>query len=222
MNVFVLYWHPEPKSFNHALFDAATTALKDAQHEVKTSNLHEMQFDPLSSRKNFKTVKDPNYLNIPLEESYAAKENGFADDIEAEIQKMEWCDLMIWQFPLWWLGMPAMMKGWVDRVFARRRTYGHSQFHKDGVFAGKNAMLSTTTGVVEHAYKPDGETGDIMSLLRPMHYGVLAFTGFGVLKPNVVFSPTRMTDDQRASEIDKFAKRLRYIENEKPLQKSEL
>jgi NAD(P)H dehydrogenase (quinone) len=34
------------------------------------------------------------------------------------MQKIEWCDLMIWQFPLWWFSVPAILKGWFDRVFA--------------------------------------------------------------------------------------------------------
>ena len=44
---------------------------------------------------------------------------------KAEIAKLEGCDLMVWQFPLWWFGLPGPLKGWVDRVFAMGRTYGN-------------------------------------------------------------------------------------------------
>src|SRR5579864_3621873 len=38
------------------------------------------------------------------------------EDVETEIEKIEWCDLMSWQFPLWWFELPGILKGWVDRV----------------------------------------------------------------------------------------------------------
>jgi NAD(P)H dehydrogenase (quinone) len=130
---------------------------------------------------------------------------------------MEWCDIMIWQFPLWWLGMPAMMKGWVDRVFARRRTYGHSDYHSEGVFSGKRAMISTTTGVAEGAYRKDGPSGDISGLLRPVHHGVLKFTGYSVLAPHVVYSPIRMTEQERCDALNSFSERVIQLPDELPI-----
>ena len=68
MKVFVVYWHPEPRSFNAAMFDTARETLATAGHEVRTSDLHRMGFDPVSGRKNFKTVKDADYLKLQIEE----------------------------------------------------------------------------------------------------------------------------------------------------------
>ena len=100
MRVFIVYSHPEPQSFNAAMFRTACETLAGAGHKVSTSNLQEMSFDPVSSRKNFTTIKDPIYFKQQVEEMYATEMNGFAEDIESEIRKIEWCDLMIWQFPL--------------------------------------------------------------------------------------------------------------------------
>lgn len=55
---------------------------------------------------------------------------------------------MIWQFPLWWFSVPGILKGWVDKVFAMGRTYGGGRIYEKGVFQGKKAMLSLTTGGV--------------------------------------------------------------------------
>jgi NAD(P)H dehydrogenase (quinone) len=74
MKFFVVYWHPEPKSFNHAMYESACTAIELAGHELQTSDLHSMNFDPISSRKNFKTTRDPDYLSLPLEEAHATIE----------------------------------------------------------------------------------------------------------------------------------------------------
>ncbi len=218
MNVFVVCCHPEPKSFNHAMFSVARDKLGEAGHQVKTSDLYRMEFDPMSGRKNFTSVADPDYLKLPIEEAHATEVGGFAPEIEAEIRKLEWCDLMIWQFPLWWFGMPAGLKGWIDRVFARRRVYGHRNTFEKGVLRGKKAMLSFTTGVSEQGYQPGGPGGDILQIVKPIHYGVLQFTGFGVLAPHCVYSPIRMSDQQRESELNRYAERITGIFSEPTLE----
>jgi putative NADPH-quinone reductase len=143
-------------SFNGAMYRAAVETLLTEGHEVETSDLYQMDFDPVSERHNFTTVKDPNYFKPQIEEVFATEADGFAEDIENEIEKIEWCDLMIWQFPLWWFGLPGILKGWVDRVFAMGRTYGGDKLYANGVFRDKKALLSLTTGGPAPAYVKGG------------------------------------------------------------------
>jgi NAD(P)H dehydrogenase (quinone) len=124
MNVLLLLAHPERRSFNGAMFDIAADTLRAAGHEVATSDLYRMGFDPVSSRRNFVSIKNADYLKLQVEEMHASEVGGFAIEVETEMAKIEAADLMIWQFPLWWFGLPAILKGWVDRVFAMGRTYG--------------------------------------------------------------------------------------------------
>ena len=217
MKVLVVLAHPEPMSFNGAMYRAATEALLREGHEVKVSDLYQMDFDPVSGRHNFTTVKDPNYFKPQIEEMFATEAHGFADDIETEIQKIEWCDLMIWQFPLWWFGLPGILKGWVDRVFAMGRTYGGDKLYANGVFKGKKALLSLTTGGPAPAYAKGGFQGDIHAILRPIQRGMLQFVGFEVLAPQVIYGPVRMDDSQRKELLTAYAERLKSIENEKPI-----
>ena len=214
MKVFVVYWHPEPQSFNGAMFRTACEAIAGAGYEVRTSNLHEMRFDPVSSRKNFTTVKDPNYFKQQIEEMHATEMNSFSAEIVFEMEKIEWCDLMIWQFPLWWFGLPAALKGWVDRVFAMGRIYNFEHIYGTGFFRGKRALLSLTTGGPEEAYREGGFNGDIAAILRPIHRGMLQFVGFDVLAPQIVYAPVRMTDEQRQHYMTAYAKRLKEIAQE--------
>ena len=94
---------------------------------------------------------------------------------------------MIWQFPLWWFSVPGILKGWVDKVFAFNRVYGRGRFYEKGLFRGKRALLSLTTGGSgEAAYQPGGFNGDINGVLRPIQRGMLEFVGFDVLKPQIV------------------------------------
>jgi NAD(P)H dehydrogenase (quinone) len=218
MNVFVVVWHPEPRSFNSAMFRTAWETLAAAGHEVRTSDLAAMRFDPVSGRSNFTTVKDAAYLKPQVEEMYATEQHGFVPEIAAEQQKLEWCDLMIWQFPLWWFGLPAALKGWVDRVFAMGRIYGGGRIYQTGVMRGKRALLSLTTGGPEESYRPGGFNGDLAGVLRPIQRGILQFVGFEVLAPQVVYVPPRLTEEQRAQHLAAFASRLQTIGEESPIE----
>jgi len=229
MKVFIVHAHHEPKSFNGALTSAAQRVLTSDGHEVKVSDLYAMKFDPVSDRRNFASVKNPDYLKQQVEEMHASEVNGFAPDIKGEIEKVKWCDLMIWQFPLWWFSMPAILKGWVDRVFAMGLAYGQGRAYERGVFQGKRAMLSITTGGSGEAFaeKSDplrgfhgghGFHGDIHGILRPIQRGILRFTGFDVLRPNIVYGPVRLTDEQRREYLDAYAGRLRNIWHESPIE----
>jgi NAD(P)H dehydrogenase (quinone) len=214
VNVFILLAHPEHQSFNGAMFRTAVETLTAEGHEVRTSDLHAMQFNPVSGRHNFITVKDADYYKQQIEERHATETYGFADDIEGEIQKIEWCDLMIWQFPLWWFGLPGILKGWVDRVFAMGRTYGGERIYANGAFKGKRAMLSLTTGGPVPAYVKGGFNGDIQAILRPVHRGMLQFVGFDVLAPQIAYGPVRLEQAQRTALLAAYAERLKTIAEE--------
>ena len=217
MKVFIVYAHPEPKSFNSALFRVAQDVFREGGHEVQVSDLYAMGFNPVVSRKNYTSVKDPETFKPQIEDMHATESGGFAPDIEAEIRKMEWCDFMLWQHPLWWFGLPAILKGWVDRCFAMGRTYGGGRLYENGVFKGKRAMLSITTGGPAEAYAKGGFNGDINAVLRPIHRGILNFTGFDVLAPHIIYAPVRLRDEQRKAILEGYSRRLRQIDKEGPV-----
>ncbi len=221
MKIFIVYAHAEPQSFNGALFRTAQETLLGAGHSVVASDLYAQKFDPVSDRRNFTTVKNPDFFKQQIEEMHATEVGGFAPDVEAELRKMETCDLMIWQFPLWWFGLPAILKGWVDRVFAMGRTYGGERFYENGVFQSKRALLSVTTGGPESVYQKGGWNGDIHGILRPIQRGILRFTGWEVLVPNISYAPVRISSEERQAYCKAWATRLRAIESEKPIEVGE-
>jgi len=221
MKVFIVYVHPEPHSFNGALSRAAQDTLCAAGHDVVISDLYAMKFDPVSDRRNFTTVKNPEFFKQQNEEMYATEAGGFAPEVEAELRKMEACDLMIWQFPLWWFGLPAILKGWVDRVFAMGRASRRGRIYGHGMFRGKRALLSLTTGGAESSYVTGGEEGDILAILRPIQRGIFAFTGFSVLAPSIYYGPVRVEETVRARWLAEYAERLKSIHEETPIEVGE-
>jgi len=214
LNVLIVFAHPEPKSFNGAMFRTAVATLEAEGHTVVTSDLYRLGFNPVSSRDNFISVQDADVLKLQAEERHAAGAHGFVQDLEAEIAQVEAADLMIWQFPLWWFGLPGILKGWVDRVFASGRAYGPGERYETGLFRGKRALLSLTTGGPPEGYAPDGANGDILGILRPIHRGMLEFTGFEVLAPQVHYGPVRVEPAEREAWLAAWAERLRHIQEE--------
>jgi NAD(P)H dehydrogenase (quinone) len=215
--VFIVHAHPEPQSFNGALTRRAQEVLEAQGHQVKVSDLYAMKFDPVSDRRNFLGVKDADYFKQQAEEIHASQTGSFAPDVLAEIEKLEWCDALILQFPLWWFGLPGILKGWADRVLVMGRIYGGGKWHDNGVFRGKRAMLSLTTGGPESMYSPAGLNGEIGAILYPINHGILRFTGFDVLPPFVAWSVARAGDAGRAAQLDQYSDRLRTLWETAPI-----
>lgn len=216
MKILIIYAHPEPQSMNGAMFTTAVNTLTKAGHEVQVSNLYAMQFNPVSDRANFTSVNNPGYFKQQNEEVYASQVKGFTALIEEEQQKVEWCDLMIWQFPLWWFSVPAILKGWVDRVFAMGRFYKNGRIYENGIFRGKKALLSLTTGGPEANYIKE-RYGDLAGILHPLQRGILEFTGFSVLRPYVVYGTEKQSAEELGQELEVWKTRLIDIFDESPI-----
>lgn len=216
MNILIVYAHPEPASFNAAMTARAAELLGDAGHKVVISDLYAQNFDPVSDRRNFIGMADPGRFDQQVEERAASapadEHVGFAPDIQSEIEKLRAADLVIFQFPLWWLGMPAIMKGWIDRVFAIGVAYGGGRWFDRGALSGKKAMLSVTIGGPADAYSNHGIYGPIDAVLHPIHRGVLGFVGFQIIEPFIVYGPGRMSTGERALILDQFAQKLSTID----------
>jgi len=180
--------------------------------------LYAMAFNPVSDRRNFTTVKDPAYFKQQAEELHATEVNGFAPEIATEMAKLEWCDALVLQFPLWWFSLPAVLKGWVDRVFAMGRIYGAGKWYDQGVFKGKRAMVSLTTGGPEPMYSTTGLNGDIDVILYPINHGILRFVGFDVLPPFIAWSVARASADRRQQYLERYRQRLLALWETPPIQ----
>jgi NAD(P)H dehydrogenase (quinone) len=220
MNVLIVHAHPEPRSFSSALARTASEALSAAGHAVTVSDLYAAAFDPVSGRHNFVTVRNPDYYKQQQEELYASENNGFAPDVEAEVRKLEAADLLVFSFPLWWFGMPGILKGWVDRAFPMGRVYGGGRFYENGLGAARKAraLILMTTGGGPAAVSGRGVNPSLRSILSPIQHGIFWFNGFLPLDAFVVWSPARLTDEARGHWLGQLRARLAGVFDERPIQ----
>jgi NAD(P)H dehydrogenase (quinone) len=185
----MVYAHPNPASFNAAMRDAAVDELGRAGHLIELSDLYAMDFDP--------ALRGPELL-------------GDLGAIQGELDKVRRADLLLFQFPDWWYGMPAIMKGWVDRVFAFGFAYDDEHFLERGLLSGKKAMLSMTVGAREEYYRQAPQRG-LSRVLEPLHYGIFNYCGMEVLPPFFVYGPGLMDAGERAAALEAYRERLRNV-----------
>lgn len=218
MNVLIVLAHPEPYSFTAALKNTAVAALEKAGHTVVVSDLYAMGWQAALSAADFVGEHaDRNYLDLSREQEHAFANNTFADVVKAEQDKVSQADLILFQFPIWWFSMPGILKGWVDRVFARGFAYSTGRKYSSGHFKGKKAMLCVTTGTASTLYEPNGIDGDLHHILWPIHNGMLAYTGFTVLPPYAAWMPARVSEQERDDYLKGYAERLAHIDSVEPL-----
>lgn len=209
--LFVLA-HPEPTSFTASLTRNGMRILEQEGHVTDVADLYAMKFDPVSDRRNF-IAANANRFDQQAEEKLASANDGFSPDPQREMDGLAACDVLILQFPIWWLGMPAIMKGWIDRVFAIGRTYGDGRWFDRGMMRGKRAMLAVTIGGTEQAYSNDGIYGPALDVLRPINHGILAFCGFDVVEPFIAYAPARKSERERQAMFTAYSNRLLNIDS---------
>ncbi|MCV9935604.1 NAD(P)H-dependent oxidoreductase [Boseaceae bacterium BT-24-1] len=213
MKVLLVFAHPERRSLNGALRDIAVAELEAQGHEVRVSDLYAEGWKSEVDRADFPNWPQGEGLRVGAASKKSFEAGALTDDVKAEIEKLLWADTLILQFPLWWYTMPAILKGWVDRVYAYGFAYGVGE-HSDkrwgerfgeGTLAGKRAMLIVTTGGWEEHYSARGINGPIDDLLFPINHGILYYPGYEVLPPYVVYQVDRF----QQADFDRVAGQLR-------------
>jgi NAD(P)H dehydrogenase (quinone) len=205
MNVLIVYAHPNPRSFNAAMREAAVDTLTEAGHAVQVSDLYAMHFKATLDEHDFKERQNPNFFDPINEQYHAAMRGSFADDIAKEIEKVDWANLVIFQFPLWWQSFPAILKGWCDRVLANGIAVNFATY--DPLLSGKKALLAFTTGGGAAMYAPDGPVGDINVLLT-FARNMFRTAGIEVLPPFVAYGVRSLSSDEREVELQRYRERL--------------
>ena len=115
MRVLVIYCHPCPESFVAAVRDAALDGLKGAGHEARLVDLYALGFDPVLSAQERRDYHTPGINEAGVSEHLA---------------HLRWAEALVFVYPTWWYGLPAMLKGWLDRVWIPHATFSMPQGNK--------------------------------------------------------------------------------------------
>ncbi|MCP3097928.1 NAD(P)H-dependent oxidoreductase [Myxococcus sp. K15C18031901] len=225
MNILIVYAHPEPRSLNGSLKDLAVRHLTAQGHRVQVSDLYAMDWKAVADGDDFQGHDSRERLFYARASKTAFSSDTQRADIAVEQEKLRWAQALVFQFPLWWFSMPAILKGWVERVFAYGFAYGvgvhegerWGDRYGEGTLTGRRAMLSVTMGGRAPHYSERGVNGALDDLLFPIHHGVLFYPGMEVLPPFAVFHSDRLDAEQWPAIAAAFTARLDGLFTDAPI-----
>lgn len=208
MNVLLVYAHPEPTSFTAALRDAARDALTTAGHHVEVSDLYAENFNPVAGRHDFTTTHDDKRFHYQNEQGHAHVNKGFAPDLAREQARVQKADMIIWLFPIWWGGVPAILKGWFDRVMAFQFAYADGKRFDSGFFKHKTGMLCLTTGGTPERFSAGNVYGPVEQVLYPTQHLMIEYLGMKSHDPFVAYATPRIDEPARKAYLQQWRERV--------------
>lgn len=191
MKTLIVTSHPEPRSFNHAMAEAAGDALRAAGHHVQLLDLHAEDFDPVVRPRHFPLRQNGQRLEVMAEQAAQARRGDADGEVLHSQQLLLAADNLILQFPLWWWSLPAQLKGWVDRVFSDGFAYGAASL------GGRRAMLTVTAETKAERFLAAGAENPLHHIER----GILGFCGLKVLPAFVVADVYALTQAGREGRL---------------------
>ncbi|MDF2577935.1 MAG: dehydrogenase, quinone family protein [Chlamydiales bacterium] len=187
MKILIIYTHPNPKSFNHAILETAQQTLSAMGHEVHIRDLYAMQFQPVLSATDF----------ISLRQGVTPP------DIAEEQKWISWANALIFIYPIWWSDRPAILKGWIDRVFHYGFAFEMTSQGLTGMLQHK-VLIFQTAGADQKSYQESGSERVVHSTMKE---GTLQFCGIQDIMCKTFYSVVSTTDAIRKEMLEE----LKYI-----------
>lgn len=140
MNFLVIYSHPSPLSFNHAIKETLVSQLKLRGQEVRVRDLYALEFNPV----------------LRAEEIEGFKKGLVRDDVGREQDQIRWANILIFICPIWWGGFTASLRGYLDRVFSLNFAYAETPEGVKGLLSDKKVVTINTLGAPRQIYEEMG------------------------------------------------------------------
>lgn len=206
-NVLLVYAHPYKNSRNHALRGTICQGLENAGFSVLLSDLYDLGFHACAGPADL-LGEAALSGNFRKSQRQAYERGEFAPDIALEQQKIKQADAVIFQFPMWFFGMPAILKGWFDRVLTKGFAYGQDMEYESGGMRGKLASVVMTTAAPMCDYTEHGKHGPLADILYPLLRCQLPYVGFNVAAPEVLYGVEGLGDQEFSMQSEALTAQL--------------
>tara|TARA_R110002124_G_scaffold274039_2_gene443706 strand:- start:1249 stop:1824 length:576 start_codon:yes stop_codon:yes gene_type:complete len=140
MKHLVIYAHPNENSLNHYLLHHVKTGLQNHGHELVVRDLYQIGFDPVLS----------------LNDMQGQRMGKVCEEVKIEQDFITWADHITFVYPIWWTGMPAILKGYIDRVMSYGFAYRYDNGVQKGLLSAKKTTIINTQGKSQEEYKSIG------------------------------------------------------------------
>lgn len=224
MDILWVLAQPDPRSLNAQLRDAALPRLRARGHTVVESDLYRMGFDPVLTSADVSGEPPPPGTPVSDWQKNGYREGRLTDDIRAEQDKLRDAELVVLQFPLWWYGVPAILKGWFDRVLVNGFAFGvrdprtgRVRKFGDGGLVGRRGLAVVTAGDRPGALRPRGISGHVEDVLFPLLHGTFHYTGMAPLRPHLLTSVHHWPAGRLEQEVERLVARVDGAGIEEPI-----
>lgn len=183
MRYLIVYAHPNPKSFNHAIREIVEDKLRKDNGQFDVRDLYEIKFNPVLSGSDFVSFK----------------QGQAPPDIKREQEYVKNADTLIFIYPIWWFGMPAILKGYIDRVFSYGFAYAADEKGLRGLLTDKKVIVFNTTGGSEEDYAQRGYKD---ALKKTTEIGTLQVCGMKVILHKYFHAVPSITNEARIKMLE--------------------
>ena len=193
MNILVIYAHPYNQSFNHAIKETIVMSANSTGNLVEVRDLYALDFDPV--------LRAEELVN-------SFKGNPVLADVAIEQNYIRWADMVVFVYPLWWAGMPAILRGYLDRVLSFGFAYTADENGTTGLLGDKQIIMINTIGATQHDYEANGMLKALETIANP---GIFNFCGTAVKKYFQFCAIPSSTPEERQkilSEVSEFFQSL--------------
>lgn len=215
MRVHLIHAHSQADSFVTAMKDVIVKELEAQGATVAVSDLYAMEFNPVISEADFTSRRDPSHLVPALEQRHGYETGTLAPDIAEEADKLLASDVLGFTFPLHWFSVPAILKGYIDRVFLSGPFYGGRRIYAAGGLAGKRAFAAFSLGGREHMFGPEAIHGELETgMMRHFFQGTLGYVGLAVHQPFIAYHVPYVDDAARRGMLSDLAAYIRALDSQ--------
>ena len=192
MRVLIVYAHPNPDSFNHAMLEKMSFGLQEEGHQVLIKDLYAESFDPVLRASDLDLLQNG---DIP-------------ESILVEQEKLRWAEGLVFIYPLWWFGRPAMLKGWFDKVLTNGFAFEYGDQGLTGLLHHRRALALITAGGTEEFFKKSNAEHLVH---RPMTDGTLSFCGIEDVHHRIFYNIAGMDNSGRQDVLQQVARLGRHF-----------
>lgn len=188
MKHLIIYAHPNEGSLNHSLLETVIQNTESPKHEVEVRDLYKINFDPVLS----------------LTDMQGQRSGKVSHDVQQEQDYISWAEHITFIYPIWWTGLPAIVKGYIDRVFSYGFAYRYDQGIQKGLLTGKKAIIINTHG---KSYAEYEQTGMDKALFLTSDKGIFLYSGLEVIR-HFFFDKA---DKASSEDIEEWKEQIRNI-----------
>jgi NAD(P)H dehydrogenase (quinone) len=211
----LVHAHSESDSFVSAMRNRIADSLGDVGYEIEHSDLYAMNWNPVLSPQDFGSRRNSEHLTYALEQRHNFDAGTLAPDVVAEIDKVQAADLIVFTFPLFWFSVPAILKGWIDRVFISGIFYSGKKIYGRAGMAGKQATAAFSLGGREYMFGPEGLHGPLVDgFLRSFFQGSLGYVGFETIEPFVAYHTPYLPIEDRNRCLEELYERFLTLDSQ--------